>query len=69
MKLTHTMQYSSAEMLIFGGQTDCIPAEYWVCREVARWKENGATSYAQHATHNVMVVHNGKRELDRDAIY
>ena len=65
MKLTHTMQHSSAEV----STSDWMSAEYWVCREVARWKENGATSYAQHATHNVMVVHNGKRELDRDAIY
>ena len=46
-----------------------MEAEYWVCCEVARWKENGATSYAQYATHNVTVVHNGKRELDSDAIY
>lgn len=46
-----------------------ITPECWVCREVARGKENGTTTYAQYATHNVTVVHNGKRELDRDAIY
>ena len=67
MKLTHTIDLNGDDMSQSNEQQ--MEAEYWVCREVARWKENGATSYAQYATHNVTVIHNGKRELDRDAIY